>query len=108
MKKWMKYQAEVCPKQKIIKVKKIIYNSNNPNYNKRNVVVTIEKEIPITIDIPLEEYEVTIEHFDSSAFQSDDRFFSTTEIHKRHNLEIINKLKIEALIGYNTEPIELT
>ena len=108
MKTWIKYEAIVCPAQKVIKVNKITFDSNNPKYVKKNRVVTLEKEIPLAIDIPLEEYETTIEHFDSSAFQSDDRFFSTTQIGKRYNLEIMNKLRLEALKGYNIEAIELT
>ena len=75
-KTWVKYRAEVCPKQKIIRIQKVTYKSNNPNFMKGTAVVELIDEIPITEDISIEEYTTTKEYFDNKAFQMDDRIFS--------------------------------
>lgn len=102
--RYYRYKAEILTKKKLINVYKLILQGNNIKYLK-----TIERHFmfakTIDIDIPLEEYEVTRNHSDFTAFQSDDRFWSTTETHKRPNLEICRNLIKEALSGYNTEPI---
>ena len=96
-KTWIKYIAEVCPKQKIIRIKKITYNSNNPRYMGKKSKSELANTITFTEDIPMEEYTTYKEHFDSTAFQSDDRFFSTEIKGTRHSIEAIKKLQEMAL-----------
>jgi len=107
MKKWVKYHADVYPKIGIIRIWKTVYEAKNPRFHRKNVVKTIEKEMPIIIDIPLEEYEVSVGHFDSTAWQNDDRFYSTTVKRKRYSLELVAQEIERAMIEYNKNPVEI-
>ena len=106
-KTWVKYRAEVCPKQKIIRIQKVTYKSNNPNFMKGTAVVELIDEIPITEDISIEEYTTTKEYFDNKAFQMDDRIFSVELTGKRYSPDKIRELQKTALKNYPKEPIEL-
>ena len=106
-KTWVKYRAEVCPKQKIIRIQKVTYKSNNPNFMKEAAVVELIDEIPITEDISIEEYTTTKEYFDNKAFQMDDRIFSVELTGKRYSPDKIRELQRKALENYPKEPIEL-
>ena len=106
-KTWVKYRAEVCSKQKIIRIQKVTYKSNNPNFMKGTAVVELIDEIPITEDISIEEYTTTKEYFDNKAFQMDDRIFSVELTGKRYSPDKIRELQKTALKNYPKEPIEL-
>jgi hypothetical protein len=104
---WKKYEvylAEIAPKQKFVRVIKRTFESKNPKFTKRNLKNEIIKIVPISIDIPIEDFVVNKSHFDSSAFQSDDRFFTTSITSKRYSPSICKQLCDEALNGYNTTP----
>lgn len=107
-KTWIKYIAQVAPKQKIIRIKKITFKSNNPKYMGRTSTSELIDTISFTEDIPMEEYTTEKQHFDSTAFQTDDRFFSTTIKGTRHSIAAIKKLQEKALSKYPKEPIEIT
>ena len=106
-KTWVKYRAEVCPKQKIIKVQKVTYKSNNPNFMKGTSIVEVIDEIPIIEDIPMENYTTTKEYFDNKALQMDDRIFSVELTGKRYSPDKIRELQKKALENYPKEPSEL-
>jgi len=106
-KTWIKYIAQVCPKQKIIKIKKQTYMSNNPKFLGRIAKSEFVETITFTEDIPIEEYTTYKEHFDSRALQSDDRFFSTEIKRTRHSIVVIKKLQEDTLSKYPKEPIEV-
>lgn len=105
MNKYERYRAEIAPKQKVIRVIKETFDSKNPKFKKKNRIMEIVKTIPIDIEIPMEEYEATKEHFDSTAFQSDDRFFTTTTKGTRFSVSVCKELCQKALEGYNQEPV---
>lgn len=107
LKKWCKYYADVIPSKGVTRVMKAVFDSRNPRYKKKNFVRTIEKEVPIEVEIPLVDVVVTKQVFDSRAMQSDDRFFETSRTVKRYDPELIKKEAEKALIGYNTEPKEV-
>lgn len=106
MKKWIRHFANIRPKKGIVEVIEQIYEGENSRSKCSKLQSRIVKTIPITIEIPLKEYESTKEHFDSTAFQSSDREYSTTVKYLAPDKEICKKLKNEALVGLNVGPME--
>ena len=104
MNRYERYRAEIAPKQKVIRIIKETFDSKNPKFKKKNKVMEVVKTITIDTEIPIEEYESVTNHFDSSAFQSDDRFFSTTTKGTRYSISVCKELCQKALEGYNQEP----
>ncbi len=104
--KWTRYYADVVPSKGLIRIKKQVWDSNNSKglFKKKNLVVTTVKEVPLPEKIPIEEVEIEVEHFDNTAFQSDDRFFTTTQKVKRYNPDAMKIAAEKALAGYNTTP----
>jgi hypothetical protein len=109
MKKWKRHYANIDPNKKRIDIIQQTYESNNSKgkFRKHRLQTEVVAVIPITIDIPIYEYETEVHHFDSTAFQSDDRQFSTIQKYKAHDKNICAELCIEALKGFNTEPMEI-
>lgn len=105
MQRYYKHVAEIAPKQGWIKVYKHILKGNNPRFLKFESKELVKK-LPLQTNIPMEEYEVTVEHFDNKAFQMDDRFFTTKTIAKRYNKSICNELCKLAIGDLNIEPIQ--
>lgn len=108
--KWIRYYADVIPAKRIVLIRKQVYDSNNKRgmFRKKNLVVTTVETKIIEGDIPFEEVDIDVEHFDSRAMQSDDRFFTTKKRIKRYNQDVIKSIAEKSLIGYNTEPELLT
>ena len=104
MQRYYKHVVEIAPKQGWIRVYKIYLKGNNPNRLKFESKELV-KELPIQINIPMEDYEVNVEHFDNKAFQMDDRVFTTKIIVKRYNKSICDELCKLAIGDLNTEPI---
>jgi hypothetical protein len=104
---WIKHRAEILHKQNIVNVIEDIFESKWPNHKRKYISSKVIKTIPIQ-PIPLEEYEHTKQHFDSSGLQSDDRFYSSTIMLSRRNEKICQQTRKIALKGYNTEPIMIT
>lgn len=104
--KYYLYKAEIAPKQGFIRIVKLIKEGNNIRFLK-TIGKEFVKQIPITVEIPLEEYTSTIGHFDNKALQMDDRFFTSEIKGIRYNPEFCNNLIKEALKEYNTNPILL-
>ena len=104
--KYYLYKAEIAPKQGFIRIIKQIKEGNNINYLKL-ISKEVIRQIPINIEIPMEEYIQEKSHFDNKALQMDDRFFTSEQKIIRYNIHICNNLIKNALIGYNTHPIKL-
>lgn len=109
MKKWKRHYANICPSKRYIDIVEQTYESNNKTgkFKKHRLQTNVVARIPITVDIPIYEYETEVHHFDSTAFQSDDREFSTIQKHKSYDKVLCAKLCQEALIDFNTEPEEV-
>jgi hypothetical protein len=74
---------------------------------KKNLKVDTVLIKKIETEIPFEFIDIDTEHFDSKAFQSDDRFFSTKKTIKRYSQDAINTEMQKALIGFNTTPEQI-
>ncbi len=108
MKTWIAYYARVSCKRKVVEVVEKVWQNNKPQFKKKRRQEKIVKTVPITIEIPMEEYTSIVDRFDNTAMQSDDRFYTVERKGIRPNKEIINMLSKDALKGYNTAPKELT
>lgn len=109
MKKWKRHYANIAPSKGYIDIIEQTYESNNSKgrFRKKRIQTRVVEKIPITVEIPITEYETKVHYFDSTAFQSDDREFSTIEKHKSYDKMMCVKLCQKALENYNTEPIEI-
>lgn len=107
IKRWVKHYANIAPKKGYIDIVEMTFESRNPKFKKKRISTRVVKTVPITVEIPIYEYESEVHHFDSTAFQSDDRQFSTIEKYKAYDKALCVKLCAAALIGFNTEPIEI-
>ena len=107
MKTWIRHFANVRPKIGMVEVIEQTYDGNNPHFKRKRIKTRIVAQIPLTIVIPMKEYENTKSHYDYTAFQSSDREWTTTHKYMAYDKEVIEKLKTEALKGFNTEPQEI-
>jgi len=107
--KWIRHYADVVPSKGIVRVMQQLYESNNPKglHRKKKLKVSCIEEVKMQTVIPMEEIEVSISHFDSTAWNNDDREFCTTKKVKRYNPELMRIEGAKALAGYNTEPIQI-
>lgn len=107
--KWIRHYADVQPTKGVVLVMRQVYESNNPKgyFKKKNLKVDTVLIKKIETEIPFEFIDIDTEHFDSKAFQSDDRFFSTKKTIKRYSQDAINTEMQKALIGFNTTPEQI-
>lgn len=72
-------------------------------HKRKNREEKLVDKVPID-PIPYEEYVGITHHFDSSAFQSDDRFFVTKEKARRPDQKAMIKAKAKIAKKYPSEP----
>ena len=109
--KWFKYIVEVAPAQRFIRIVRVFLEGNNIEHlstlRKREEVM--KYPLHPDIQIPKEKIVVSRNHFDSKAFQQDDRFFSTESEQWIYSPSVIEKIKADELAyhNYNNHPIKL-
>lgn len=104
LKTYVVYWATVAVKQGFVIVHKAVFKSKSPEGKRKQRVQTIEKRIPITIDIPFKMVEKEKHGYDYGAWSVSDRDFTYTETVKEYDAKVIEKLSDDALNGYCTYP----
>ena len=103
--KYWKYAITVACERTEVHVIRVLVEGNNVRYlkppkKKENQRVEIVERIVLDELFPLKEYEKQRTRFDSTAFQSSDRFETYTVMVKRLDKELIDEYKAKYLTKY--------